>query len=53
MGRLAVVTTRRAIASVADARGVLRAARTGAELLGDAGGTDVEIIHLLAKTVRS
>jgi L-asparaginase len=49
MGRVAVVTTGGTIASVADARGVLRPARTGAELLGDAGGSDVEVIDVLAK----
>jgi L-asparaginase len=48
MSRVVVVTTGGTIASVADDSGVLRPARTGAELLG-ANGRDVEVIDLMAK----
>jgi L-asparaginase len=49
MSRVVVVTTGGTIASVADGSGVLRPVRTGAELLSDAGGSDVEVIDVLAK----
>lgn len=49
MSRIAVITTGGTIASTADADGVLRPARTGAELLGDTYGQDVEVVDVLAK----
>jgi L-asparaginase len=49
MSRVVVVTTGGTIASVADDRGVLRPARTGAELLGDAGDRGVQIVDVMAK----
>jgi len=49
MSRVVVMTTGGTIASVTDDRGVLRPARTGAELLGDAGDRGVQMIDLMAK----
>src|ERR1700756_3654452 len=49
MSRVVVVTTGGTIASVADDRGVLRPAHTGAELLGDASDWEVETIDVMAK----
>jgi L-asparaginase len=49
MSRVAVVTTGGTIASVADGSGVLRPTRTGAQLLAEAGGSDVEVIDVMAK----
>ena len=49
MSRVVVITTGGTIASVADDRGVLRPARTGAELLGDEGDRGVQVIDMMAK----
>jgi L-asparaginase len=49
MSRVAVVTTGGTIASVADASGVLRPTRTGAQLLGEVRGSDVEVIDVMTK----
>ncbi len=49
MSRIVVVTTGGTIASIADDSGVLRPARTGAELLGDAYREDVEVVDVTAK----
>ena len=49
MSRVVVITTGGTIASVADDRGVLRPARTGAELLGDEGDRRVQVIDMMAK----
>ena len=49
MSRVAVVTTGGTIASVADATGVLRPTRTGAQLLGEVGGSDVEVTDVMSK----
>ena len=49
MSRIVVVTTGGTIASIADDNGVLRPARTGADLLGDAYRNDVEVVDVTAK----
>jgi L-asparaginase len=49
MSRVVVMTTGGTIASVADDRGVLRPARTGAEQLGDAGDRGLQVIDVMAK----
>ena len=49
MSRIVVVTTGGTIASIADDSGVLRPARTGADLLGDAYREDVEVVDVTAK----
>ena len=49
MSRVVVVTTGGTIASIADDSGVLRPARTGADLLGDAYREDVEVVDVTAK----
>jgi L-asparaginase len=49
MSRIVVVTTGGTIASIADDSGVLRPARTGTELLGDARRDDVEVVDVAAK----
>ena len=49
MSRVVVVTTGGTIASIADDNGVLRPARTGAELLGDTYRNDVEVVDVTAK----
>src|SRR6202040_4248455 len=48
MSRVVVVTTGGTIASIADDSGVLRPARTGADLLGDAYREDVEVVDVTA-----
>ena len=53
MSRIVVVTTGGTIASIADDGGVLRPARTGAELLGGAYGEDVDVVDVTARTARS